>query len=214
MNQHVAKILLAIEDGDSINHVSRKAGSSYSYTYEWIQKLEEIGVVERDDGVYVRDEEFRDVFESVVQTVVGRDPELSDVYLLPNFSGMEYRFSKTDAVFVWTKGGYQIGRNQRDYPVFIDVLEDDLEDWQEFFDGYSMDYEVGERRTEGEGIYFVLFPREEFRSEWVENASVTPLLETVEWMQRYEANFQPALEMLDEMHDLGLDVEYRERGQI
>jgi len=27
-------------------------------------------------------------------------------------------------------------------------------------------------------------------------------------------NFQPALEMLDEMHDIGMGVEYRERSTL
>ena len=53
VNRHVAKILLAVRDGDSINKVSTKTGSSYSYTYEWVNRLEEIGVFERDDGIQV-----------------------------------------------------------------------------------------------------------------------------------------------------------------
>jgi hypothetical protein len=46
----------------------------------------------------------------------------------------------------------------------------------------------------------------------VENASVMPLDETVEWAEQYRASFQPALEMVDEMCDLDLGVEYRERN--
>lgn len=214
VNQYVAKILLAVEDGDSINRISRKIGSSYSYTYEWVRRLEETGVIERANGVYIRDREFREAFENTAKAVLSRDLDLDDAYLLPNFAGMDYRYSRTDAVFIWTKGGYQIGRNQRDYPLFIDVLEDDLEDWQQFFGEFSIDYTVEKRSPEERGIYFVLFPRETFESEWVENAPVTPLAETVEWMQRYEANFQPALEMVDEMYDLDLGVEYRERETL
>jgi len=57
-----------------------------------------------------------------------------------------------------------------------------------------------------------LYPQdEEMKTERVESASVAPLDETVEWMEKYRANFQPALEMLDEMYDLGLGVQYRER---
>lgn len=57
-----------------------------------------------------------------------------------------------------------------------------------------------------------MYPQdEEMKTERVESASVAPLDETVEWMEKYRANFQPALEMLDEMYDLGLSVQYRER---
>jgi hypothetical protein len=210
INSHVAKILLATENGDSINQVSKKTGGSYGWTHQWVERLEEIDVIDRDNGIHVKDEGLAEEYRSLARSVLSRSIELEDAYLLPNFSGMEYRFTRTDAVFIWTRGGYQIGRNQDDYPIYIDVLEDDLSDWKEFLDGFSVDYSVNER--EGESIYFVLFPRPGFESEWFENSRVTPLNETVEWAKRYEANFQPALEMLDEMYDLDLGVEYRERS--
>jgi len=207
VNRHVAKILLAVEDGDSINRISEKIDSSYSYTYEWVNQLEEIGVFERDDGIQVLDSEFVDSFEDVAQTVLKRDLELDDAYLLPNYAGMEYRYSKTDAVFIWTKGGYQIGRNQDDYPIFIDIYREDVKEWEDFFQDFGIETSIGER-PETDGIHFVLYPQEEMEIDQVESASVAPLSETVNWAENYRANFQPALEMLDEMYDLGLDVEY------
>jgi len=214
VNQHVAKILLAAEDGDSISRISQKAGGSYGWTHQWIERLEEVGVVERTDGVSVRDDEFRDTFKHVARTVLKRNIDLKDAYLLPNFAGMDYRYSRTDAVFIWTKGGYQIGRNQDDYPLFIDVYDDEIDDWEDHFERFGIDHSVGERSSEADGIHFVLYPTEDFETEWVENASVPPLEETVEWARQYEANFQPALEMLDGMYDLGLGVTYRERETL
>lgn len=212
VNQYVTKILLAAEDGDSINRISEKIGASYSYTYEWIERLEEIGVVERDGGVHITDTEVAGAYQSLARAVLRRRMELEDAYLLPNFAGMEYAYTKTDAVFIWTRGGYQIGRTRDDYPMFITVLEDDVAAWQEFFASFGVASSVEERA--GEGIYFVLFPQEEFAAEWMENAYVTPLDETVAWAKQYEVNFQPALEMLDEMYEVGLDVEYRERETL
>lgn len=160
VNPYVTRIVLATRDGDSINRNAKKADVSYAYTYEWIERLEAIDVVDRDDGVYLTDQAFRAAFESVAQTVVSTSPRLEDAYLLPNIAGLDYRFSKTDAVYIWTEGGYQIGRNRRDYPLFIDVLADDLGDWQRFFEGYGIRSSVEIR--DGEGIYYVQFPREEF----------------------------------------------------
>lgn len=211
VNRHVAKILLAVEDGDSINKVSEKIDSSYSYTYEWVNRLEAIGVFERENGIQILDRKFIDSFEDVAQTVLKRDLSVGDAYLLPNYAGMEYRYSKTDSVFIWTKGGYQIGRSQSDYPIFIDVYQEDIEDWVGFFHSFGIETSVGER-PETDGIHFVLYPQSEMEIDRVDSASVAPLDETVEWAETYRANFQPALEMLDEMYDLGLGVEYRERN--
>ena len=213
VNQHVAKTLLAVEDGDSINRVSQKIGSSYGWTHNWVERLEELEVIERDNGIRIKDREFAEEFRDVVKAVLKRSIELEDAYLLPNFAGMKYRYTKTDAVFIWTKGGYQIGRNHESYPVFIDVLEDDVEEWQSFLDSLGITSSI-EERPDLEGIHYVLFPRQEFEVKWFENAYVPPLQETVDWARKYEVNFQPALEMLDEMYDLGMGVEYSERSTL
>lgn len=212
VNRHVVKIMLAVEDGDSINRLSEKIDSSYSYTYEWVTRLEDIGVIERDNSIQITDQEFVESFEDVARTVLKRDLALSEAYLLPNFSGLAYRYSKIDAIYIWTKGGYQIGRNQDDYPIFIDVYETEVEDWQQFFRSFDIETSIQERPG-ADGIHFVLTPiQEEMNTDKVESAFVLPLEETVEWAEQYRANFQPALEMLNEMYDLGLDVSYRERN--
>lgn len=208
VNQYPVKILAAIEDGDSINRISQKTGISYSYTHEWIERLEDIDAVERNNGIHITDEELADEYEALLQTVVRRELPLDNAYLLPNFAHMDYRYTKTDAVYIWTKGGYQIARNQNDYPIFIDVLEEEIEAWQAFFEEFSIESSIEKRLQEGvPGIYFVLFPRDIFDSEWVESSPVMPLDDTVKWAKRFEVNFQPALEMLDEMYDLDMEIE-------
>lgn len=215
INQFAAKILLVAADGDSINRISQKAGASYSYTHEWVERLEAIDVLARDDGVHIQDPEFVEAYRSLAAAVFRRECSLEDAYVLPNVAGMPYRFSMTDAVYFWTNGGYQIGRNQHDYPIFIDVLEKDVTAWERFFDEFGQRTRIADRIGHGDpGIYFVLHPRDTIEGEWVENGCVMPLEETVEWMQTYEANFQPALEMVDEMYDLELGVSYRERGVL
>lgn len=214
INKHVAKIFLALEPGDSIHHLSQKTGSSYSWTYKWVEKLEEADIIENKEGLQVKDREVEKGFENLARSVFSKDMDLEEAYLLPNFSGMQYRYSKIDAVFIWTKGGYQISRNKDDYPIFIDVLDKDLGEWKDFLDGFSVDYSVEDRKEGDEGVYFVLNPKMGFESEWMENASITPLYETVDWAEQYIYNFEPALEMMDEMYDLGLDIEYSERKAL
>lgn len=210
LNQHVAKVFLAGEEGDSIRAIAKKAGASYGWAYKWVKRLEELDIVDLEDGFRVKDEEIAEKFRSLAQALVSRELELKDAYLLPNFSGLKYAYCKTDAVFVWTKGGYQIGRSKEDYPIFIQVLEEELEEWKEFFQDFSVDFSVGDR--EGSGIYFVLCPVESFETDWVENAQVISLEETLEWAEGYQYNFQPAIEMLAEMY--GLDIEYRPYREV
>lgn len=73
IDEVAAKIVLAMSDGDSINHVSKKIGQSYSWTHEWVHRLIDIGIIERDgDGFRVADSEAREAFMHVVQTVTTR----------------------------------------------------------------------------------------------------------------------------------------------
>ena len=87
----------------------------------------------------------------------------------------------------------------------------DVEEWREVCQGVGIKSSDGERPG-AEGNRFGLYPQEGREVDRVEHASVGPLTGAVEWAEKYRANFQPALEMLDEMYDLGLGVEYRERN--
>ena len=46
--------------------------------------------------------------------------------------------------------------------------------------------------------------------EYCQNMPVLPLGKTAEWAQKYRFNFEPALEMLDEMYDLKSGIKYKE----
>jgi len=213
VNKHMAKISLAMQEGDSIREISRKTGSSYGWIYKWIKKLEELEIVETTSkGIHLIDRETIDRFKELSRSILSKKIDLEDAYLLPNFSGMKYAYTKTDAVWIWTKGGYQIGRSRENYPLFIKILEKDLNKWRNFFKQYSIECKVNERAEKG--IHFVLSPEKEFKREKEGKYSVIPLQETVEWAEKHKHSFQPALEMLKEMHDLDIDVEYREREKI
>lgn len=195
----VARIVLAMDDGDSINRVCEKIGQSYSWTYEWVQTLEDLGIVERlDRGFRVTDDEMRTAFLHVVQATSAYGIDRDEAYVLPHFSGMDFAFTGIDAAYVWTEGGYQVARDYTDYPVFLAVGADELDAWQDFFAACSVDAFVEER--DGEGIYYVLSPVEGVDREWVDGSPAIPLQEAIEWMVRYRASFQPALEIIAEQY--------------
>lgn len=130
----------------------------------------------------------------VMQATTKYGVDRDDAYVIPHFAGMPFAFTRIDAAYVWTHGGYQIARDYTDYPVFIAVNEDDIEAWHEFFTACGIDAFVEERA--GSEIYYVLFPVEEVEFEWVDGAPVIPLADAIAWMQQYRANFQPALEII------------------
>lgn len=133
-------------------------------------------------------------------------------YDLLNQAGMDYALTGPDAVFFWTKGGYQVDRFFGFYPIHLKVRKDDLRKWKRFLSSRKQRFHVKGQpiRETLFGLFYVLYPETDFKTERVEAFRVDPLKETVKFCQSKIYSYEPALEMLDEMYDLGLKVEYKE----
>ena len=125
INPYIAKILVSAKSGDSIRSISKKIQESYGWTYKWVLELENIGAIARKkQEVYInKDNRFYKYAAKFVKDSLSSNLRLNDAYLLPNLTGLEYIFTSIDAVFIWTKGGYNIGRSKNSYPIFINMFE-------------------------------------------------------------------------------------------
>ena len=134
-------------------------------------------------------------------------------YRLVEEAGKKYALIGPDAVYFWTKGGYQADRFFGFYPIHIAVNRRDLAAWKGFFSDRGQKFTVeGEpMRKTMFGVFYVLHPRKRFVAEDVEGASVVPLKETVRFCRENVFTYQPALEILDEMYGLRLGIEYSEK---
>ena len=207
------KTILAIEPGDTIVGVARKIDENRETIRRTVDRLEAEGYVEYDDGLSVVDPAVREMGLSFLAASAAVSPPLiSEAYVLPHFAGMDFAFTSIDGVYIWTRGGYQVARDPEDYPLFVAVREDDLEEWERFFDRFAVPV-VQERQSaeQVEGpIQFVLDPREDLEAEMVDGRPVIPLEETLKFATDHYATFQPALEMLDSMYeDVDTGVDYR-----
>lgn len=209
-----AKIVLAASDGDSMRRITQKINGTYSWVYTWIERLEEIGVVERDNGVHVTSPDVRDGYARVMAAISRQTPPtVEEAYTVPHFAQMEFANTKIDAVYVWTQGGYQIARGDDAYPVFLRVRDTEIERWEAFFERYGIPTTVNERDDsvidDANGtIYYNLQPTTDpIDREWVDGAPVIPLAETIEYMQEYRWNFEPALQMVADEYEVDVDVD-------
>jgi len=206
-----AKIVLAIRPGDSIRRIAQKIDGSYSWVYDWVERLADAGIVRRDDGIYVADYTVRDRYYELV-AAISRSVELSidEAYVVPHFAGMPFAYTKIDGVYVWTHGGYQIARGHDDYPIFIQVAEQDVDQWRAVFDEFGVPWTVGERPDPDEfdaTVSYVLVPTAgPITREWVDGNPVVPLDETIEHMREFRANYEPALEMIADEYDRDIDA--------
>jgi len=143
---------------------------------------------------------------------LARRTNVSQAYELLNHAGMDYALTGPDAVFFWTRGGYQVDRFFGFYPIHLKVKKDDLRKWQKFFSSRRQRFYVKDQPIKETlfSLFYVLYPEADFRTERVEAFRVDPLKDTVKFCKDKIYSYEPALEMLDEMYDLGLKIEYKE----
>jgi hypothetical protein len=143
---------------------------------------------------------------------LARRINISQAYGLLNRADMDYALTGPDAVFFWTKGGYQVDRFFGFYPIHLKVKKDDLRKWQRFFASQKQRFYVKDQPIKETlfGLFFVLYQEADFKAEKVEGFKVDTLKEAVKFCQSKIYSYEPALEMLDEMYGLGLKVEYKE----
>lgn len=213
MDPTAAKIVLAAQRGDSINRIAEKVRISYSWIYEWIERLAANDIIAvTDNGIEIRNHVVRRQYNDMVATLV-RATELSpeDAYVIPHFAGMAFAFTEIDAAFVWTHGGYQIARSHDDYPIFIQVHDQDVERWIAFFEQYGIETAINDRpkadAVDG-SVYSVLYPvRDAIDRQWVDGNPVIPLEQAVDQMVENRAAYEPALEIIAEEYDVTVPID-------
>jgi len=138
--------------------------------------------------------------------------DVSRAYNLLTQVDMKYALTGPDAVFFWTKGGYQVDRFFGFYPIHLKVGKKDLKRWRVFFSSKNQRFHVKDQPIKETlfGLFYVLYPEVDFKTEEISDFHVIPLKETIDFCQRNIYSYEPALEMLDEMYNLDLKVRYRE----
>jgi len=218
LDDTAAQVILAIESGDSIRRVAQHLHTPYETVRQAVIRLEDAGYVHYDDGLDVVDDRVRDTARELVAASAGvSPPSINEAYVIPQFSDWPFAFTRIDAVYVWTQGGYQVGRDPEDYPLFLAVREQDVDAWEAFLESFGIPtaFERQPREELAGPVQIVLEPQSSLDIEDVEGYPVIPREETIAYMREHYAQFQSALAMLDRMYeDLGLGVANRETERI
>lgn len=198
------KTLLAIDPGDTIVGVAHKIDENRETVRRVVNRLEDAGYVTYTDGLSVVDESVREAGLAFLAAAAAvSPPTIGEAYVLPQFAGLDFAYTGIDAVYVWTRGGYQVARDPDDYPLFIAVETEHVEEWSQFFDRFGIPVAT-ERQpaTAVDGpIQVVLDPRDEIERTAIDGRPVIPLDETVAFAREHDATFQSALAMLARMYE-------------
>ncbi|PHQ47190.1 hypothetical protein DJ68_03195 [Halorubrum sp. C3] len=214
MDSTAAKIVLAAQRGDSINRIASKIDISYSWVYDWVERLNNADIIAKtDNGIQIVDHEMRQQYAEMMAALYSRDTiSQEDAYIIPHFAGMEFVYTEIDAAYVWTHGGYQVARSHDDYPVFIEVHDRDVERWIAFFQLWGVDATINERPDASDvngDVHYVLYPKSnDIDAEWVDGNPVIPLDDAINQMVENRPAYEPALEIIADKYDREIDASH------
>jgi len=203
LNPYVIKILVSLRKEDSISSISKRINLSYGWTHKWVNELIKEGILkEKWRGVVLNEDNVG--YKIIIKFLKESLNEVKFYYSALQLFGIEYCLTKTDAVYVWTEGRYNIARYKEHYPIFIKIKDKDYNIFLEYCK------RLGLKVNSNKGVFYVVEIVEEINAVKKNNFYVEPLDNTIGFMQENIYNFEPALEMIKEMYNKKLNVKYKE----
>lgn len=204
LNPHVMKIIISARGEDSINAISKRIKLSYGWTHKWVEELTHIGVFEKTRSKLILNDD--NPFYTRVLDFVKENfrEDVSFHYSVLSLFGVKYCFTKTDAVFIWTNGGYNIARYKDHYPVFIKLRRED----EQIFGYYCKKLSLGAKPAKG--IFYSAELMDDFKVVYHKGVPVDRLEDAIGFMKGNIYNFEPALEMIQKMYKKDVGVKYAE----
>ena len=204
---YIMKILISLRGQDSISSISKRIGLSYGWTNKWVNELIKEGILkEKWRGVVLQkeNEEYKNILRFIKENL--NDVKFS--YFALQLFGIDYCFTKTDGVYIWTEGRYNIARYREFYPIFIKIKR---QDYTVFLDYCKkLNLKVNAKK----GVFYSPEISEDFKCIKKGNSCVEPLDESIEFMKKNIYNFEPALEMIKERYGKGLTIKYKETNLL
>ena len=207
LNPYVLKILISARNEDSISSISERIGLSYGWTHKWIEELVKEGILkEKWRGILLQ--ENNRSYQNILRFIKENLNNVKFYYSALQLFGIEYCFTKTDAVYLWTEGRYNIARYRDYYPIFIKIKEKDYSLFLEYC------RKLGLKINANKGIFYSPEIVKEVICTKKDNNYVDTLNSTIDFMKENIYNFQPALEMIQEMYNKKLKIKYREANLV
>ncbi len=207
INPHVMKIIVAAREEDSIKAIAKRVGLSYGWTQKWVKELVKEGVFkEKWRGVILQEKNI--TYQEIIKFIKKSVNEVSLYYAILQLSGICYCFTKTDAVYIWTEGRYNIARYKNFYPIFIKIHQKDYD----LFIKYCKKLQL--RINDKKNAFYVPERVNSITAISKNNFFVEPLDNTINFMKKNIYNFEPALEMIDEMYEKNLKIKYKEVNSL
>ncbi|MBI2631463.1 hypothetical protein HYW75_00480 [Candidatus Pacearchaeota archaeon] len=207
LNPYVIKILISLRKEDSISSVSKRINLSYGWTHKWVVELIKEGILnEKWRGVVLKEENKN--YKRIIKFLKESLNNVNFYYSVLQLFGIDYCFTKTDAVYLWTEGRYNIARYKDYYPIFIKINKSDYYIFLEYCK------RLGLKINSNKGIFYNVEILDYFKAVKKNEFKVESIERTIQFMQENIYNFEPALEMIKEMYSKKINIKYKEASYL
>ena len=203
LNPYVIKILISAREEDSISSISERINLSYGWTNKWANKLIKEGIFrEKWRGIILNEKNKQ--YQNIINFIKDNLNNVIFYYSVLNLFGIKYCFTKTDAVYIWSEGRYNVARYKDYYPIFVKIKKSDYPIFLQYCK--KLNLKVNSKKK----IFYIVEILKDFKCVKKETYFVDPLNETIDFMQKNIYNFQPGLEIISEIYNKKLNVHYKE----
>lgn len=203
INPYIIKIIITARKNDSISSIAKRIDLSYGWTHKWIKKLVEKGVfTEKWRGIKLN--ETNNFYLNVLKFIKENFKDAEFYYSVLDLFGIKYCFTKIDAVYIWTEGRYNISRFRDYYPIFVKIKESDYHLFLEYCK--KLNLQVNSRKN----VFYVPEILNYFKFYRKSVYPVDSLSDTIKFMKENVYNFEPALEIINEMYSRDIPIKYKE----
>lgn len=207
LNPYVIKILISLRKEDSISSISKRINLSYGWTNKWVNELIKEGILKEKWRGIELNESNKD-YQNILRFIKENLKDVSFYYSVLNLFGIDFCFTKTDAVYVWTQGRYNLSRYKEFYPIFIKIKKDS----HPIFIEYCK--KLGLKINSKKGIFYNVEVLDKFSCTMKEEYPVESLDNTIAFMKQNIYNFEPALEMIEQMYNKKTNIKYQEINNL
>ena len=207
LNPYVIKILISLRKEDSISSISKRINLSYGWTNKWVNELIKEGILKEKWRGVVLNEDNKS-YKKIISFVKDNLNDINFYYSALQLFGIDYCLTKTDAVYVWTEGRYNIARYKDYYPIFIKIKDKDYDIFLEYCK------RLGLKVNSNKGFFYLVEVVDDIKAVKKNNFYVESLEKTINFMQENIYNFEPALEMIKEMYSKKLNIKYKEANYL
>ena len=207
LNPYVIKILISCRKEDSISSISERIGLSYGWTHKWIEELVKEGILkEKWRGVILQTQNSS--YKRIIKFIKENLNDVRFYYSALQLFGINYCLTKTDAVYLWAEGRYNIARYKDFYPIFIKIKEEDYPLFLEYCKRWGL------KINRKKGVFYVPEIVKNLNCTKKNGFFVETLDNTLEFMKKNIYNFQPALDIIGEIYHKKLNINYKEANNL